>query len=324
MKKKWKVLIATIITILLLFYLFVNVEFSRIFESFNLLSFKVILTGFLFYGCSYLFRALRFKLLLGKSMKYSSLLWIVCIHNFFSQLLPARIGEVSYLYLIKKYGIDFNKNLASIAIARIFDFIIVALFFFIGLTSIPELFTDFFILFIMMVAALLIIFLILFLVIFHQNIVLQILEWLIKRTDINIFKWGLVKFKEIVHEFNSLRSSSLAIGLFISSLFIWLSLYLFMYIFLNAFFNEITIPNTFLLGTLPVIFSILPIYGVAGFGTTETAFLFPLLWFGMNMGQAISAGFVVHGFQLLFFITLGLVGFTFYMIDSNKIGHGKI
>lgn len=323
-KNKWKVLIATIITILLLFYLIENVELSAIYQSLALLNVKIILIGLIFYMFSYVFRAIRFKLILGESIKLFSLLWIVCIHNFFVQLLPARIGEISYLYLIKKYGIDKNKNIASIAFARIFDVIIVAVFFFMGLTSIPELLPDFIILLIIVIAVLLLLFLILYYLIFRQSMVLLMLEWIIRRTNINILKRGIDKFKEVVYEFGSLKSRRLTIGLFISSIFIWGTLYLFMYVFLNAFFNEITIPNAFLIVTLPVIFSILPIYGVAGFGTTETAFLFALLWFNENLELAISAGFVIHGFQLLFFITFGLVGAAFFMFDPYRIRYDKM
>jgi len=55
-----------------------------------------LIAGFVLYACSYLFRALRFHILLNREVGMKNLFSIVCVHNMANNILPARTGELSF------------------------------------------------------------------------------------------------------------------------------------------------------------------------------------------------------------------------------------
>ena len=55
------------------------------------------------YTVSYCTRAFRFKILLrSEAPSFSALFSIAALHNLFNATLPARTGELSYIYLVRK------------------------------------------------------------------------------------------------------------------------------------------------------------------------------------------------------------------------------
>lgn len=67
-------------------------------------------------------RALRFRLLLGPGIRMPLLTGIVLVRNLFVDLLPARLGEVSYVYLLtSRAGRRIEDGLASLMLSVAFD-----------------------------------------------------------------------------------------------------------------------------------------------------------------------------------------------------------
>jgi uncharacterized membrane protein YbhN (UPF0104 family) len=77
------------------------------------------------------FRAWRYQLLLGASgyqVSSVSLFLVTLVRNFFSDLLPARIGTLIYIYLIRsRLGIPLAPAMSSFAYAFLFDIISLSL-----------------------------------------------------------------------------------------------------------------------------------------------------------------------------------------------------
>jgi len=75
------------------------------------------------YAASYAGRALRFKLLLkGFAPPYAGLLCTATLHNLFNAAMPARTGELSYIYLVRtKFRIPTANGVASLVAARVLD-----------------------------------------------------------------------------------------------------------------------------------------------------------------------------------------------------------
>ena len=68
------------------------------------------------------FRAVRFWVLLGRSVKLGTLVAITLARNLFVDLLPARLGELSYVYLLaRRTGRTVEDGLASLVLAVLFD-----------------------------------------------------------------------------------------------------------------------------------------------------------------------------------------------------------
>ena len=67
-------------------------------------------------------RAIRFRLLLGPPIRMSLLTGIVLVRNLFVDLLPARLGELSYVYLLtSRAGRRVEDGLASLMLSVAFD-----------------------------------------------------------------------------------------------------------------------------------------------------------------------------------------------------------
>ena len=69
-------------------------------------------------------RALRFRILLGPSVRLPLLTGIVLVRNLFVDLLPARLGELSYVYLLtSRAGRRIEEGLASLMLSVAFDLV---------------------------------------------------------------------------------------------------------------------------------------------------------------------------------------------------------
>ena len=68
------------------------------------------------------FRAVRFWVLLGRTVRLRTLVAITLARNLFVDLLPARLGELSYVYLVaRRGGRTVEEGLASLLLAVLFD-----------------------------------------------------------------------------------------------------------------------------------------------------------------------------------------------------------
>ena len=138
-----KVLFPIIITAVLVWFLLSQVEVKTIVTTFKDVPLHLVLIGFFFYAFSYLFRAMRFKVLLHNEIGLKTLLNIVAVHTMLTNLLPFRSGELSYFYLLKKKGgIDsYMSGVPSLILARVFDLVAISFLFlvsFSGISTLPS------------------------------------------------------------------------------------------------------------------------------------------------------------------------------------------
>lgn len=72
-------------------------------------------------------RAVRFWLLLGQAVPLTLLVPIVMVRNVFVDLLPARVGEISYVYLLStRAGVPAEQGLATLFLSVLFDVVALA------------------------------------------------------------------------------------------------------------------------------------------------------------------------------------------------------
>jgi uncharacterized protein (TIRG00374 family) len=98
-----------------------------------------LLLAMLFYLAAFVGRAFRFRCLLRQNQAgFRRLLQIVCWHNLWNHLLPARTGELSFVYLIRRYKLDTAvSGLSVLVVSRMIDVITVLLFLSLGLLLRP-------------------------------------------------------------------------------------------------------------------------------------------------------------------------------------------
>lgn len=274
--------------------------------------------GFIFYIGSYFFRSLRFHLLLNKTVSLKDLFMIVCLHSMMNNLLPARTGEVSYIYLLKKtQGRSTGEGVATLMAARISDLITISLIF-LAAFLVSRFYGD-------TISSIAIV---AFVVI---ALCLLALFWVMKCDKKRIQAWVhsffvfiryektpladyiLRKTEETVDCFDALGSQGVNFHLriFVVSCVIWIGLYTFCYC--------MTLAMQINLGYMPVVFAssfvifttVLPIQGIGGFGTVEGGWVIGFMLVGLNEATAISSAFGFHICMLAYTLFLGLSGFLF-------------
>ncbi|MEK7098184.1 MAG: lysylphosphatidylglycerol synthase transmembrane domain-containing protein, partial [Patescibacteria group bacterium] len=126
MKKYCKIL-SLILTVILVYFLLKQINYADISGVLKKVSWEFLLAAFGTYLMVGWVRTLRFHELLQKQVNFRKLFAIGFVHSFLVSLLPARSGELSYVYFINKSSINLGSNITSLFVARIFDIFAIAI-----------------------------------------------------------------------------------------------------------------------------------------------------------------------------------------------------
>ena len=273
-----------------------------------------LIAGFVLYICSYILRALRFHILLNGEVGIWDLFNIVCVHNMVNSILPARTGELSYIYLLKKlHNKNTGEGIATLFVARVFDIISISLLFGVSalmIRDLPEIFTPVVFL-IVFILTLIVIFLIMLL--YFGNAFLNLVRMFFRRFELEekqIVKYMLRKGKETVDSFEIIKTNGRFIETITVSIGIWLSLYLLNYTLVIAMGINLDFFTIVLASTFAVFTTVLPIQGVGGFGTIEGGWAIGFVAAGLTKEVAISSGFGVHIITIFYLLILGMSELT--------------
>jgi uncharacterized protein (TIRG00374 family) len=314
MKGKIVKISAVVITIVLVAILLSQIQIGAVITTLASINPLFLIAGFVLYACSYFLRALRFHILLNRKVGLRDLFNIVCVHNLVNNILPARTGELSYIYLLNKFhNKKTGEGIATLFVARVFDFIVISLLFFISalmIQDLPEIIMKavWVITFLMVV---IVIFLIILL--YFGDSFLNLAKRFFGRFNLEkkyFADYLLRKGEEAVESFDEIRTNGkvTAIEVIIISFGIWLSLYSVNYDLITAMDINLCFFIVLLGSTFALFTTILPIQGIGGFGTIEGGWAIGFIAVGLTKEVAISSGFVVHIVILVYFLILGLLG----------------
>ena len=122
---------SAVVSIAILAYLFTKVSLAEVINAIRGVSLSWIVLFLVFSFSMSLFRTWRYQLVLnvsGYRVDSVVLFLITLVRNFFSDLLPARLGTLIYVYLVKsRLGLPLGPILSSFAHAFIFDIISLSL-----------------------------------------------------------------------------------------------------------------------------------------------------------------------------------------------------
>ncbi len=309
MNKAFKILLFFIVSLALVWFLLSLVSFSDVVNSFSLVSFKIIVLAFVFYILANVFRMLRFNLLL-KIPKWK-LFGIVNRHNFFNNLLPMRLGELSLFYYLRKSRVEMSSAVSYFMLFRIFDMFSIILIFFFALLSldvVPDSLSG-------VVYVLFWVFGLFILMFFSFRYFGKGYIYMVKLFG-EVFgasrSKAFRKFVDFLYRaFFAFRKISYGqyFYLLFVSLLLWGCLHFANYLIIRELDMAIALPVIIIASSMTIFTNVLPIHGIAGFGTMESIWALVLFGFGFAKEFAISSAFVLHVFQVLFFVLLGIVGF---------------
>lgn len=283
------------------------------------------------------FRAYRYHILVGSPRaRMGDMFFTSLVRNAFNMILPARTGELSYVYVLnRKFKFPVEVGVSTLIVALIFDLVIV--FSLVVLSIIVVGINRFSIsstaVLVVVIGLLLFTLLILFylskVIGFFINILGKILDkFRIGKSKVlqTIYR-KLVDINqniEIIHErkiYSKVYLSSLAIRVMKFS-----SYYFLVYAIMKPMGYTLSdLPYwVILLGTVAAeISGVLPTHSLAGLGTYEGAFTLAFVLLGFNPEVSIKVGFTYHITLLLFSGTLGLISLIIISMPFYKIKEEK-
>jgi len=301
-----------VITIVLVAILLSQIQIADVITTLAGIDPLYLAVGFVLYVCSYFFRALRFHILLNNKVSIKHLFSIVCVHNMANNILPARTGEASYVYLSKKlHNIPVGAGVASLMVARVFDLITISFLFFVSAILIRDL-PDMVSKIIWLIVGLLVFVLLLLLaLVFFGEIFIDLIRRV--ANGINALRFSSVQYllrkgDEMARSFKLMKSKKLLGCVFMTSMMLWCSQYSMLCILANAMGISLTIWCMVFAITFVFFTTILPIQSIGGFGIIEGGWALGFMVMGISKEISISSGFGFHIILLTFALVLGALG----------------
>ena len=311
-KKKLAKLSAVIITVVLVATLLSQISIGDVTKTLTSINPIYLVIGFILYLCSYFFRALRFHILLNNKISIKDLFSIVCVHNMANNILPARTGEISYVYLSKKlHNIPVGEGVASLMVARIFDFTTISFLFFVSaifIRNLPDIVSK---IIWIIIGLLVFVLLLFFALVFFGEIFVDMIRRV--ANGINALRFSSVQYllrkgDETVQSFKLMNSKKLFGCVFVTSMMIWCFQYSMLYILAKGMNISLAFWCMIFAVTFVFFTTILPIQTIGGFGIIEGGWALGFIIMGISKEIAISSGFGFHAILYMYFLILGLYG----------------
>lgn len=310
--RRWKIVTLSILfTLLFLFVLFQQVDVSEVLAALSHASLWLVFLGFLLYIISAYLRSLRYYFLLKKQVSPSLLFQVVAMQTMVINIIPNLIGEFSFLYLIKKLGnIRGGHSFVSMVLARLFDLIAVFVLFLVFIIiadDVPAFMMR--VLWVFSLVLLLVLGLSVIFILTKERFCrgLQRCFAALRLTKISVFALLIKKVHEMAEALEEVKSPRVLTYCFFLSIGVWLVSFTLASILINAAGYHFSYSVVALGTTFSKLTSVLPIYGIAGLGTTEGFWSLGFLALGVEKAAAIVTGFSVHLFTLFYTLILGFL-----------------
>lgn len=289
----------------------------------------------------YVFRALRFRLLLphGSRPRFGRLMVLTAAHNMASYLMPAKTGEASWLiYMKSQCGVGTSSSLASLVIARMLDGAVLCgslalACLMIGLsheyddTLFQETEAQVFLATVGSGLALLVV---VFLALaWRADLLLRLLTVTFRYMRLHHWSAGEKVVAKLYQASVALRDAGKAHllgGALLCSIPIWLGVFSFYDLLGNQLGLE-SYDKSFVEmifgSSLAVAANLLPVNGVAGAGTQEGGWLLGFGMLGVPKTDALQSSLGAHAVQLFNVVAMGMIAHVFMgLLPRVDLGGG--
>jgi len=315
-------LLTAVLALALVAFLISRVQIGEIARALKSLSLITAALGFLIYLIFNMVKAIRFSLLLRREISPARLFPVMLLYSFWSNLLPMRAGDLSYLYMVKTGdGVKLTRGLSSLLIGSVVDASLnLILLLALGLYFMGDLEDA------VPVATLFIIPLSFVLFLLGSLGVLwvkgaKLAMWF--RSKGWLPKMVLDKMADLLEEIGRFHPREILLGIVpISSIAFGIRLVLQCYLVDVMEFGFGWLKVIFAL-TFTGFFNLIPIQSIAGLGTVEAPWSWALVSLGEEGGKAIASGFSLHGIIIGYSLICGGLGFTIRrLIDHERVRSG--
>jgi len=324
--------------IFLVYYLLNRVDIADIKQAF-LGMYKPTLIAALAIGLlGNLFRAYRKKILVGSDRIGMGDMYIVAlIRNAFNMILPARTGELSYIYVLtRRFRLPIEIGVSTLMVVMIFDLVIV--FSLIVISIIIVGINTYAISSVTVVIVAIVLLIVSMLILFYlSNIIgflLIIYRKLLERYKVSekkIIYRIYSKLLDVNDNLKLIKGRKIYWKVYLSSIVIRVLKFTTYYLIIHAIlspmgysFSDLNYWVIFLATVAAEISAVLPTHALAGFGTYEGAFALAFIVLGFTEDISIIVGFSYHLVVLLYTVALGIIGMIiismpFYRIRKNNL-----
>ncbi len=269
-----------------------------------------------------LFRALRFRILLDRrESPWRLLIPITLYHNFLVRALPFKLGELSYIVLLRsRLNYSMEEGLSSLFGARVLELLIIVMVFAASIPASAEQLAaqrDELLFAIAITFALSVIGLYFGgnIIRFAQKAAQPLLTFAEGRRP-GFASSANRRLQHLTEEMDRIRQPRLFFTALFTTCFTYTSSFLTNYILLRALGVDVDLPVFIAIISLGMFASAFP-FTVSGFGVVEAAWRFGLMQFAdMPDADATAAGFLLHGFQIVAAAIYGLLGYLLIHLSA--------
>ena len=279
------------------------------------------------------FKAYRSKILIGSDrIGIGDMFVVSLIRNAFNMVLPARTGELSYVYVLKrKFRFPVEIGVSTLMVALIFDTVVVFLMIVIsiiivGINRFAISSTT-----VIVIAVGLLIIALLILVFLYKIIrfFTGIFNWIISKTRIGKNKAVQYIYKKLVdtnENIKIIQKRKIYWKVFLASIATRVLKFTSYYFLIHAVlkpmgyeFGDLSYWIIFLATVAAEISAVLPTHALAGFGTYEGAFALAFVALGFSSEISIIVGFNYHIINLIFTVTLGIIAMIVLSLPFYRV-----
>jgi uncharacterized protein (TIRG00374 family) len=311
-KRNQGLIMAAAVTAVLLYLTLSHVKPADIVYTLKSTDPLYLVISFFIYVCCNIFRAMRFYVLLDKRIKIHSLFNIVCVYNMVNNMAPMRAGEISYVYMLKRLH---NKNAAigvsTLIVARILDFIAICSLFtassWIAAERIEGLRSAAIMVSLLIIAC----FLLLIMLLRCRECLLYPLDCYLDKNGLDKdprIEYIILKLREMIRAMESMRDTKMTVLALIISFFIWIANFSVVFLVVKGMNFDIPLHIVIMGSTSTVLSTLLPVYGIAGLGTSQGLWTLVFVPLGISLNDAIISAFGYYIIQMIFYLTLGVYG----------------
>ena len=322
-------LASLLISVALLFYLLSQIELRQLVDTLANLHPPSLALFFAISTAGLLARSLRYWALLDRHVGLWPLMLVTLVRNLFVDLLPARIGSLSYVYMVTtRCGLPLDEALASFFLAFVFDIVAISPLLLLALLAVGGTLPagGWFLggLALLLMAGCLVA---LYLMGPVLRLFAQALSKVAARRPGSMSERMSARMRRLAQNIDSTADQvdaswqrGVALPVFLISIIVRLCKFGAYYCLLHA----VLVPHGYTWGTLsfPTVFlgiagaelsATLPLHSLAGFGTYEAAWTLGFTQLGMSTEIAIVSGFATHLLSQIHDYGLGLLAFLWLM-----------
>lgn len=320
MKKKIKILISVFLTVIFFLYIVIKIDWATFYITIQNLNYYFLFLASLTYLISYYLRALRLKLLIGDStLKTRKLLGINFLHNFYNRIIPARLGDFSLIYLLRKLSnSSIHSSINIFIFVKLYDLLVSFLLLAISYTILYQIN-------IIGIGIWIITILILILTLKPSAILNLIQRFLGKLSHWKIFRRFDKELSELISNSQKVETNYLRTTLFLTSFGIWLLIFILFFLLFLSINQNYGVWDTLFATTLANFSWVLPINGVGGLGTMEVSMGFAFAMRGYSFDELLLNSLYINVIVFLLSALFAIVPY-FKLIrkgNENEVNHSN-